>query len=325
MQLIPDTIDLRAYTKAPDFEARVRKASDFIAEIQAELAPKGENHARHPTMLSPKAQGRIEFRPGEITCWSGYNGHRKSMFTSQVALDLCMQKQRVLIVSLEMSPTRTMARMTRQATGTGYPHPDETERFARWTDDQLWLFDYVGRLDTKTAIGLCRYFAQKLGGQHVFIDSMMKVCESEESLDEQKQFVTSICELADETGLHLHLVTHCRKPQSGDEGRPPSKYDIKGSGSISDQAHNIMMVWQNKAKKAKLEVNSFDESVLDEPDAIISCEKQRNGEWEGKLKFWFHNPSMRFCDDRGTKVEAYRLPWTDADRPAPARASGGAQ
>lgn len=318
MNVIPDTIDLAEYTKAQPFQAQVRKASDFMAEVKAELDPHKPDGKHYPSMLSGKAQGRIEFRPGEITCWSGYNGHRKSMYTSQVALDLCVQHQRVLIVSLEMSPARTMARMTRQAMGTGVPSAYNIERFNRWTDNRLWLFDHVGIITGETVQGLCRYFAQELNGQHVFIDSMMMVCASEEHLDEQKQFITSLCRIAQETGLHLHLVTHCRKPQSGDENKAPTKYDIKGTGSISDQAHNVMMVWQNKAKKAKLEAHPMDVTLGDEPDAIISCEKQRNGDWEGKLKFWFHGPSLRFCDDRMTGVEEYAL-----SDPLPARAHFG--
>ena len=66
---------------------------------------------------------------------------------------------------------------------------------------------------------MCRYFAEELGGSHVVIDSMMMVCASEEHLDEQKQFVTDLVRLSQETGLHVHLVTHCRKPQGGDESR----------------------------------------------------------------------------------------------------------
>jgi len=229
------------------------------------------------------------------------------MYTSQVALDLCVQHQRVLVVSLEMSPARTMARMTRQAMGAGYPSAYNIERFSRWTDDRLWVFDHVGVIDGSTVSGLCRYFAQELQGQHVFIDSMMMVCASEEHLDEQKQFVTGLCRLAQETGLHLHLVAHCRKPAQGGEDKAPTKYDIKGTGAISDQAHNVMMVWQNKSKKAKLEADPMDLSTQDEPDAIVSCEKQRNGDWEGKLKFWFHGPSLRFCDDRVSAVEEYVL------------------
>lgn len=229
------------------------------------------------------------------------------MFTSQVSLDLAAQRQKVLVVSLEMSPVATMARMTRQALAQACPEPSHINHFHKWTDDRLWLFNHVGRLSVDDSLAVCRYFASEFQGQHVVLDSFMKICGSEERMDEQKEFVTRLCEVADETGLHLHVVTHCRKPPQGGEEKRPTKYDIKGSGSISDQAHNVVIVWSNKAKQEKLERNPHDMALLAEPDVVMACEKQRNGSWEGALKFWFHEDSLRFCDERTSRVDPYRL------------------
>lgn len=306
MRTIPDHIDLSDYARAPSFAPKVRPASDFRNGVLEALDPTQEVEERHPSMLSPKAR-QLRFRPREITCWGGFNGHKKSMFTSQVALDLAAQRQRSLIVSLEMSPIATMARMTRQALGQAHPSKLWIGKFHEWTDDRLWLFDHVGRLDVDNALALCRYFASEMNGQHVFLDSFMKICDSEESMDKQKAFTTGLCEVADETGLHLHVIVHCRKPGSGDESKRPTKYDIKGTGSISDQAHNVVMVWSNKAKQEKLERNPNDFDALAEPDAVMSCEKQRNGSWEGALKYWHDPSSLRFCDDRLTRVQPYHF------------------
>jgi twinkle protein len=136
---------------------------------------------------------------------------------------------------------------------------------------------------------------------------MMMVCASEESMDEQKQFMTDLVRLAQETGLHIHLIAHCRKPGSDGESKPPTKYDLRGSAAISDQAHNVITVWSNKPKKAKLDQNPQDIDALAEPDAAVTVEKQRNGRWEGRAKLWFHEPSMRFLDDRMSPVQPYRL------------------
>lgn len=306
MRTIPDHIDLSDYVKAPAFAPKVRPASDFLAGVVEALDPHQKTEDSHPSMLSSKAR-QLRFRPREITCWGGFNGHRKSMFTTQVALDLAAQQQRSLVVSLEMTPVATMSRMTRQALGEAFPSRQQIARFHGWTDDRIWLFDHVGRLDVDNALALCRYFASEHGGQHVFLDSFMKVCDSEESLDKQKAFTTALCEVADETGLHLHVIVHCRKPSTGDESRRPTKYDIKGTGSISDQAHNVVMVWSNKAKAEKLERNPNDFDAQAEPDAVVACEKQRNGSWEGAMKFWHDPGSLRFCDDRTSRVQPYNF------------------
>lgn len=305
-RLIPDALDFATYMHATEPAAKVRRAQDFSGELEAEFADR--HRAKKSVMFSTKLRDVIEFRPGEITTWAGFNGHRKSMFTGQVALDLCVQRERVLLVSLEMMPGKTLARMFRQCTGAAWPTAAQRDQFVSWTNDRLWLFDHIGRLSPALCLAVCRYFAAELKGQHVFIDSMMKVCQSEESMDEQKQLVGDLCDVAEETGLHIHLVAHCRKPHSTNgEDNPPSKYDIRGSAAISDQSHNIITVWQNKAKQAEREKAIQDPKKLDDPDAAITVEKQRNGEFEGRLKLWFHEPSLRFCDDRLTPVEPYVL------------------
>lgn len=304
--LISDLIDWRAYERDTEAAVKVRAANLFADDLVERTKPRADDK-RMPEMFSTKLRGVLEFRPGEVSCWAGYNGHRKSMFTGQVALDLCVQRQRVLMASMEMQPGDTLWRMARQAYGTQRPIEAQARWFSSWTDQRLWLFDHLGRITPAQMMAVCSYFSRELQGQHVFIDSLMMVCASEESLDEQKQFVTDCVRVAQETGLHIHLIAHCRKPHQGGEDKPPTKYDLRGSAAISDQAHNVMTVWANKAKKARLEQNPQDIDALNEPDSLVTVEKQRNGSWEGRIKLWFHEPSLRFCDDRITPVEPYDL------------------
>lgn len=306
MNLIDDTIDLSAYTGRTDLSAKVRSAIDFRDDLQAAFAPRAAGQ-RKPEMFSTKLRNVIEFRPGEITCWAGYSGHRKSMFTGQLVLDLMTQRQRVMMASLEMKPADTLMRMARQACGGASPSPARLNHFSKWTDGRLWLFDHLGRLSPERCIAVCRYFAEDLGGTQVVLDSLMMVVSSEEHLDQQKQFSTDLVRLAQETGLHVHLIAHCRKPAQGGEERPPSKYDLRGSAAISDQAHNVVMVWLDKSKKAKLEANPGDLSLRDIPDALVTVEKQRNGRWEGRVRLWFDDSSLRFMDDRISPVQPYAM------------------
>jgi twinkle protein len=303
-EVIRDDIDFAAYERATDPSVKVRAAASFEDELAAEFAARDASKVTE--MFSTKLRGLIDFRPGEVTVWAGYNGHKKSMFTGQMTLDLCVQRRRVLVASMEMYPGKTLARMARQAYAAMKLLPAEIQRFSKWTDGRLWLFDHQGRVTPAVMLAVLRYFAEELQGEQVVIDSMMMVCASEESLDEQKQFMTDLVRVAQETGLHVHLVAHCRKPPSGDD-RPPTKYDIKGSGSITDQSHNVILVYANKAKKAALEKDPNDARAQNEPDQLIIIDKQRNGEWEGKVALWFYERGLRFCDDRISNCEPYVL------------------
>lgn len=297
-----DEINFSEYEWETDCRAKVRSPMSYHDETWGELNPEPGQQA--PSMFSSKLKHYLQFRPGEVTAWAGYSGHRKSMFTGQVGLELGMQGVRALVCSFEMSPAKTLARMARQHTAVARPTEAAFNAFMTRTDGAVWLFDHQGRIDPKRALTVCRYFANELEGSQVFIDSFMMVCGSEERMDEQKQFATDLNRLAQETGLHVHIIAHCRKPASGDESTPPGKHDLRGSAAITDQCANVITVWANKVKDARLRDNEFD-PIRAEPDAAITVCKQRNSDYEGRMKFWFDRPSNRFTDDPMT----YVAPW----------------
>jgi twinkle protein len=298
--LSPDEIDFAAYEWQTNCKAKVRQAVSFAEELADALEPNKRD--KSPSAFSFKVGKYLRFRPKEVTAWAGYSGHRKSMLTGQLAVELAHQHEKTLVVSLEMSPAVTLSRMARQHTGKAVPR--DLTRFLDATGD-LYLFDHVGRLTPKECMAVCRYFAEELGGKQVFIDSFMMVCTSEEKLDEQKQMATDLVRLAQDTGLHVHVVAHCRKPSSGDESKPPGKHDLRGAAAITDQCHNVITVWANKPKQEAMLDSAPYAPICAEPDALLTVCKQRNGEFEGRLKLWFDPQSMRFLDEQTSEV----APW----------------
>lgn len=302
----PDTIDFEAYLEATEPAMKVRKASAFQEALEQQFVVRKPGEY-FPHMRSTHLGSNLEFRPGEVTVWAGYNKHKKSMFTGQVALDLCAMNQRVLMASFEMLVESTLARMAKQAIASEWPSRNQLTDFTEWTDNKLWMFDHVGRITPKLCLAVLRYFARELKGQHVFIDNLMKVCQSEESLDEQKQLMSDLLDVSKETGMHVHLVAHCRKPSSGDDSKPPSRYDLRGSSTISDLPHNIVTVWSNRAKDAALRRDPND-PIASKPDVLISVEGQRNGKFEGSVGLWFDDATLRFSNDRMSRIEPYDIP-----------------
>lgn len=304
MELLkPDSINFADYEWQTDCRAKVRPVADFAEALCAELEPAVRDSA--PTVFSFKLGRFLRFRAGEVTAWAGYSGHRKSMVTGQVAIELAIQRQRVLVISLEMSPAKTLARMARQFTGQAIP--SDLARFHSASRD-LFLFDHSGRITPAQCIAVCNYFAQELGGQHVFIDSFMMVCGSEESMDDQKQMTTDLVRMAQDTGMHVHLVAHCRKPSTGDEGKAPGKHDLRGTAAITDQCSNVVTVWANKPKQDAMreaDAKGVMCSKLDEPDCELTVCKQRNGEFEGRLKLWLDRQSLRFVDNQESEVSSW--------------------
>jgi len=243
----------------------------------------------------------VGIRPSEVSVWAGINGHGKSLLLGQVALSLTAQDQKCLIASFEMRPEITLARMARQATGMKIPSPMALMQFHDWKKDHMYLLDHHGMIDANSRLAVCRYAAGDLGVQHVVIDSLMKCVKGEDDFNGQKDFVNSLCAIAQDTGLHIHLVHHMRK--GADEKHLPGKFDLKGSGSITDQVDNVFIVWRNKGKAQDRQENGVvDEST---PDALLICEKQRNGEWEGRMPLWFEPDSQQYVKEQFGRIKLY--------------------
>ena len=279
-----DDFDFSQYMQDKE-EHAVLPASDWLqGTIDAFYLP--DDGVRHPSMLWPKTKEKIRFRPGEVSVWAGVNGHGKSMFLSQVTLDLCYQAEKVMVASFEMKPVRQMHRMSRQAAGSRLPTKDWLEVFHQWTDGRLWLYDHVGAVEWRKVIAVMRYARETFGITQFVIDSMMKCVKGEDDYNGQKDFVNELCAFAQAHNVHVHLVHHVKKSES--EHKAPGKFDIKGSGAISDQVDNVFIVWRDK-KSAEL--NNGD------PSCVLACEKQRNGEFEGKFGFWFDVDSQQYVEN----------------------------
>jgi twinkle protein len=75
--VIRDDFDFGGYMRDTEARAKVRSAAVFAEELVEKFRP-----VPKPTfvaeMFSTKLRDRLVFRPGEVTVWAGYNGHRKS-------------------------------------------------------------------------------------------------------------------------------------------------------------------------------------------------------------------------------------------------------
>jgi twinkle protein len=212
--------------------------------------------------------------------------------------------QRVCLASLEMTPTASMAKMTRQAAAQAVPAIGYIRAFHRWTDGRLWIYDHVGRVAPTRMLALATYVRREMGLDHLVIDSLLKCGIATDDYTAQRDFVDGLTAIARDCGLHIHLVCHMRKGES--ERRPPDKFDVKGAGEIADLADNIAIIWkdQRKAEEVAEAEREPDEEVrakllgqlAAKPDTIVRITKQRHFEWEGSMAFWFDRGSQQFLE-----------------------------
>lgn len=291
------------------------KASLLVEEVIEQFYPK-ENTFLGYDPLWKKATGLIKFRPYEISVWSGINGHGKSLFLNQIILGCLQQGARVCIASLELKRGKLLYKLGRQATGLDYPTEGYIRAIHEWYGDNLFIFDRVGTAGSQELLD-CFLYAHQCYGVDVFvIDSLLKLEISEDDYKEQKIFMNKLCDFKNEYSCHVHLVIH---PKKGiDEKHLPGKMDIKGSGALSDLADNCFSVWRNKEKEAAREELIIHEYELDQKDKEIlktkllkeadckwSCYKQRNGDFEGQLGFYFDKKSLQYLEYEKQKLRPF--------------------
>lgn len=304
MLVTDDTIDFDAYLKGPSEHANVKPASSWLDAVI--------EHFNRPNRLIgacfpwQKTENIIRLRHGELSIWPGMNGHGKSMVVGQVALNLMAQREKVCIASMEMKPHETMQRMCRQAFGCEKPAINDLRDFHRWTDGKLWIYDQQGAVTPERILSVGRYTAAELGVNHFVVDNLMTCGIPEDGegwQSKQKQFVLDLSCHAHDTRQAVHLLAHVRKGK--DELAPPSKYDVRGSASITDLADNVFTIWRNKAKeKAK---DDGDMSRDADPDCLLIVDKCRHGEWEGRVQLWFDRASQSYLGSEGEFPKAMRL------------------
>ena len=288
MQILDETIDFKSWYEDNRPAQFLRTGADAIFDLKRSLAQVSTT----PKVLMPwpKMAEDFEFRRQEVTVYAGQNGSGKSLMTGQIALSLMAQNEKVCIASFEMRPSRSVHRMVRQYSR--HPITHDFEGLENFTKDKLWFYDHQGQIDAKVIIGVGRYVSQKLGVKHLFIDSLMKCVRAEDDYNGQKAFIEDITSLARFEDMHIHLVHHIRKSSSDDN--VPDKMSLKGSGSITDQVDNVFIFYRNKKKERAVEAGQSVDPR--EHDALLMCEKQRNGEQESAYRLYFHKPSHQFLE-----------------------------
>jgi twinkle protein len=275
--------DVDAFMAARAAEAsRIKPAEDFREALREEFH--GTETMRGLYLPWEAVRDKWRIRPGELTIWSGFNGHRKSMVTGFVLLDLLNQGEKACVMSFEMKPSKTLRRIASQAVGVKAVSEQYIDKFLDYVAGKLWIYDQQGSVNPQRVYGVIHYCAEKFGITQFIVDSMMKVVEGEDDYNGQKVFAGNLQNIARDLNVHIHLITHAKK--TGDETKRPGKQDNRGSGTIVDQTDNFVVMFRFP------ELKEGDTG----PDHCLYIDKQRNAEdgWEGHLALWFDENSLQF-------------------------------
>jgi twinkle protein len=288
-----DEIDAYMANRDKDI-ALIKPAEDFREILRDEFYGSAEKRGLFLPWNGISEKWRI--RDGELTIWSGYNGHRKSMVTGLVMLHLLTQQRKGCVLSFEMKPGKTLRRMASQAVGVKKPTEAYLDKFLDFLAGKMWIYDQQGAVTPERVYAVITYCAEQLGITQFIVDSMMKVVEGEDDYNGQKLFTGRLQNLARDLNIHIHLITHAKK--TGDETKRPGKQENRGSGTIVDQTDNFVTVFRLP------ELKDGDTG----PDHCLYIDKQRNAEdgWEGHLALWFDENTLQFHENSFERTKPRR-------------------
>jgi twinkle protein len=282
----------------------LRSPAAFVDQVVAELSDDG---SRGDPLPWAKAARLFRLRPHELTVWAGANGSAKSTLLSEVMLSLAMSGKRAVIVSLEMPAYKVAAKLAVQAICNAHPARARIEAWAESLADTLTFLDLTGDIEPAEAVKLARYCAHELGAQHFLLDNLTKIVSADnEHAEQQRQCMARLHRTAIDTGLHVHVVAHTRKPGGHDEDKPPGRYEVAGSRTLVDQPDNVVMIWRNRPKERRRERGELGAlESAEEPDVLLRVEKQRHGRFEGGISLWMDREVFRFADVHGAQAVPY--------------------
>jgi twinkle protein len=285
----------------------LRRATDFVDAVTGLFWPVHGQPIGYRTPYK-KLDGRLLFRPGELTLWTGASGAGKSQILSDCIVDWVGQGSRICLSSLEMKPEQTLKRMCKQTVGVDRPTEKAIRDSLHWLDRGLLLYERVGKSGVKGLFEIFDFARAKYGCDQFVIDSLMRLGVAQDDYTAQEKTLFEIVDWTLKNNVHVHLVAHSRKADK-DRGVPETE-DIKGAMEIGANAFNIVTVWRNRKLEDQIKAAKTDEerkTLSDKPTVIMNIAKQRNGDFEGKVGLWFDQANYQYQSsfDRGEWCRRY--------------------
>lgn len=240
---------------------------------------------------------KFVLRPKELTIVFGSRGSYKSTVANYLAAEYMMKtSNKVGLVSYEMEPEDLLMLFIEQMANSISSTDAFMDKALAMIEDKLVMIDEM--VDSPHA-AIAKINAMLVSGcKLVILDCLQRVNMPTNDIDMERQFVVEITNLVRKHNAHAIIVHHSRKGSHSDGDNPmPVVDDLKGSGGLADNAHNVMAVWSNKKKKdlsfhiatgaMKLEQLDEDEiELLEKPDVLIDIKKQRKHHFEGIIGLW---------------------------------------
>lgn len=223
------------------------------------------------------------FRPREFSIFCGPTGTGKTTFLSNLSAQLLKQQVKHFVMSVETGHTDFMKRILSVLEGedlnTGDPVPAAKLANLHMKYDHLLTSNaiefslYEDRVPVEQLMADVRHMVG-LGCKIAMIDNLnffMDVTSERNQVLEMDRVVHELIVFCKQIDVHIIMVMHPRKTE---HGRVVSEFDIKGSSTAVQEAHNIFLF--NRARPTK-------DGLVTKQDREVTLNKmRRRGSHVGK-------------------------------------------
>jgi len=291
----PDEVAVEEWEIPPD-RHQLKSPIAFRDQVKAEFRNPECNGAKLP---ANKTHGLMQFREHEVTVWYGYKKSYKSVFLNELFTHWACVGIPVALASFEMPAFKLAALAVRQATALQTPGDDDIDRAIERLAEAMVIYDVMGKVQPRHMLAIMRYCAIALGCRQFLLDNLTTLLPvGNDNFDLHQQFVSGVLSVARATGMHIHVVAHCAKPKDGDVSKPPSSYNIRGTGAVPDMVDNLIGIWRNIPKEDKLDDDRTAQAKRDElyiePDLLMLVDNQKFWGFRGNFKYWIDRRLLRF-------------------------------
>ena len=272
--------------------ANIFQASEFHSRV-LNLADNGRDRGAFKPFWDEWGD-KFVIRPKELTIVFGSRGSYKSTVVNYLIADWVMRcDTKVGLVSYEMEPEDLLLMLIEQMANSTAVTEAYRDRIMEEVEDRLLLIDEM--VDSPHAAIAKVNAMLEAGCKLVVLDCLQRVNMPDNNINLEREFVVELTNLVRRHNAHCIVVHHSRKGSHSDGDNPmPVVDDLKGSGGLADNAHNVMAVWSNKKKKDlvfRMENDGYrptpDEAEqLEFADVVLDIKKQRKGMFEGRIGLW---------------------------------------
>jgi replicative DNA helicase len=200
-------------------------------------------------------------RPREYSILCGGTGVGKTTLMANMSKSLILQQVPHFVASVETGRTdftkRMMSALAKEDWNGGDPIPVERlkslhSKYAQQLQSQsMWLSRYENRFALKKLINDIAWMVERKGCKIAIIDNLnffMEVTRASDQVIEMDRVTHELVIFCKNVDVHVIMIMH---PKKTEDGRVVSEFDIKGSSTAVQEAHNVFLF--NRPSKDLLE------------------------------------------------------------------------